>query len=190
MDDARSLDCPDCGGALQRQEQRGRLLHECRRCGGQFVEYGVLAEILEPRTPSYDISRKPRPSSNPLEHSVRYRPCPACRQMMNRKNFGGRSGVIVDACGRHGLWFDRGELEAVLRFVEHGGLVQARRDREHRERHDARLRALSAPGPVSVRRVTPLPDDPTSLSDLGQGVIELIEFLHDVLRPDHPHGLR
>ena len=41
-----------------------------------------------------------------------------------RKNFGRRSGVIVDWCGRHGTWFDPDELERVAAFVAAGGLVE------------------------------------------------------------------
>ncbi|MBC7853201.1 MAG: tetratricopeptide repeat protein, partial [Pirellulaceae bacterium] len=41
---------------------------------------------------------------------VRYLACPACHQRMNRKNFGGTSGIIADLCREHGTWFNRGEL--------------------------------------------------------------------------------
>ena len=34
--------------------------------------------------------------------------------MMNRQNFGRRSGVIIDVCKGHGVWFEPGELSAVL----------------------------------------------------------------------------
>lgn len=43
---------------------------------------------------------------------------PRIRRPSNRKNFGRSSGVIVDICRRHGVWFDRGELPRVLAFVE------------------------------------------------------------------------
>jgi hypothetical protein len=46
---------------------------------------------------------------------------------MARKNFGGTSGVIVDTCRDHGVWFDAGELPRVLDFVEAGGLAEQRR---------------------------------------------------------------
>src|SRR5690606_39479191 len=57
---------------------------------------------------------------------VRYRGCPACGVLMNRRNFGRRSGVIVDVCKEHGVWFDADELTAVLEFVARGGLVKQR----------------------------------------------------------------
>jgi Zn-finger nucleic acid-binding protein len=59
--------------------------------------------------------------------TVRYVPCPACSQLMGRKNFGGHSGVIVDVCREHGVWFDESELPRVLEFVERGGLAELNR---------------------------------------------------------------
>ena len=40
-------------------------------------------------------------------------PCPECGQLMNRKNFANTSGVIVDVCRAHGIWFDDREVERV-----------------------------------------------------------------------------
>ena len=40
---------------------------------------------------------------------------------MQRKNFAKRSGVIVDVCGKHGVWLDADELEAVAGFIVQGG---------------------------------------------------------------------
>jgi Zn-finger nucleic acid-binding protein len=39
---------------------------------------------------------------------------------MARRNFKDRSGVIVDVCTAHGVWLDRGELDALLRFASSG----------------------------------------------------------------------
>ncbi|HEX4341027.1 MAG TPA: zf-TFIIB domain-containing protein [Polyangiaceae bacterium] len=48
---------------------------------------------------------RPSPFSDP----VRYLKCPACGEAMQRKNFRESSGIIVDVCPYHGVWFDRGE---------------------------------------------------------------------------------
>ena len=53
--------------------------------------------------------------------AVRYRPCPTCAKLMNRSNYGGGSGIVLDACRDHGLWFDKGELAAIVEFLEKGG---------------------------------------------------------------------
>ncbi len=80
------------------------------------------------------VATGPRRSQLELDAAVRYRSCPSCGQVMNRKNFGRRSGVIVDVCTTHGVWFDPGELTAVLEFVASGGLAESRR----RDLEDAR----------------------------------------------------
>jgi len=40
---------------------------------------------------------------------------------MQRKNFGVRSGVVVDWCGSHGTWLDAHEVEDIAAFVMEGG---------------------------------------------------------------------
>jgi len=41
---------------------------------------------------------------------------------MQRKNFAGHSGVVVDWCGSHGTWLDTHEMEDIAAFVLEGGL--------------------------------------------------------------------
>jgi Zn-finger nucleic acid-binding protein len=69
--------------------------------------------------------------------------------MMNRKNFGGASGVIVDVCARHGTWFDAGELPQVLTFVKSGGLVRERAREQQRQReaqaHEREMAGVASP---------------------------------------------
>jgi Zn-finger nucleic acid-binding protein len=45
---------------------------------------------------------------------------------MNRANFARCSGVIVDLCKKHGIWFDRDELSRIIEFINKGGLEVAR----------------------------------------------------------------
>jgi len=130
--------CSDCLEPLEALREPAGALLVCRRCGGQFVEHALLRSLLEqyertglafPDAPYH----KPVPKAA-LER-VHYRPCTVCEQMMNRKNFGGSSGVIVDVCAKHGTWFDAGELPQVLEFVKSGGLVRERLREEERKRH-------------------------------------------------------
>jgi hypothetical protein len=44
---------------------------------------------------------------------------------MARKNYGKRSGVIVDWCAAHGTWLDADELEQIASFIASGGLRDA-----------------------------------------------------------------
>ena len=45
---------------------------------------------------------------------------------MNRVNYAKRSGVVLDICKEHGLWFDQDELRRVLVFIQEGGLDRSR----------------------------------------------------------------
>jgi hypothetical protein len=99
---------------------------------------------------------------------------------MNRQNFGGMSGVIVDICSKHGVWFDSGELPRVLEFVENGGLARAR----ERASDDARRRAqdqaeAGASAPVLLGH-TESPAWPTNLwGDATEAVLTLLHGLGD-----------
>ena len=128
--------CPDCRVPFQIFRGGPGALHDCERCGGQFVDHALLKDLLEQRELYGRAAPRPPPRHNPLTSPMRYVPCPLCAEIMLRKNFGRSSGVIVDVCSRDGLWFDRGELPRVLEFVEAGGLELARR-RELDEQRDS-----------------------------------------------------
>jgi Zn-finger nucleic acid-binding protein len=118
--------------------------------------------------------RRTRRSALALD-AVRYRPCPGCRQLMNRKNFGGESGVVVDVCAVHGTWFDEGELPRVLAFVESGGLAKARARQRERDEASARERRRSAA--VSLDRVREPYVKPSDMEELADATVELFEWL-------------
>src|SRR5260221_8443341 len=70
---------------------------------------------------------------------IRYVPCPDCKQLMNRSNFAHSSGVIIDICKQHGVWFDAEELPKIIEFIQKGGMNIAR-EREIKELQDERSR--------------------------------------------------
>jgi Zn-finger nucleic acid-binding protein len=103
-----------------------------RVVANQEKQMAILALGTAPSTPGSAGSTTSRPT-------VVYLRCPSCRQLMNRTNFGKRSGVIVDVCKPHGIWFDRDELSAVVAFVKRGGLLEAKKlQLEEMERELAR----------------------------------------------------
>ncbi|XXY12859.1 zf-TFIIB domain-containing protein [Sorangium sp. So ce216] len=130
-----ALRCLECDVPMSAFRAPTGLLRDCGRCGGQLVEHALLRDLLE-RRESYGKSA-PRPPRRPehVDVRVRYVRCPVCGQRMNRKNFAGKSGIIVDICREHGTWFDRGELPQLLLFAESGGAASARlRQAEDAER--------------------------------------------------------
>jgi Zn-finger nucleic acid-binding protein len=171
---ASETECPECRVALHALACKNGTLLDCERCGGQFVEHALLRALLlqsEVLAPTVPVLKRPK---NPLDQKVVYRPCPSCRKLMHRKNFGGSSGIILDACAVHGNWFDAGELPSVLGFVEAGGLERARQAREERARRE-RTEQLTMP---SISRGANLDVGP----DLGEALLALLKYVTNVVR--------
>lgn len=78
-----------------------------------------------------------------LGESERNTLCPVCRKLMVRRAFAGSSGVVLDVCGTHGLWFDAEELDGVLAWIRGGGLSRAE-ERHAEERKEAARREAAA----------------------------------------------
>lgn len=125
-----SLACPRCPARLTAFSGAPGKLYDCGGCGGQFVEHTLIRALLERREICGTAVPRRTERARRQGSAVRYVPCPACGALMNRQNFGVTSGIIVDICGHHGVWFEEGELPRVLDFVEKGGLERARRRRE------------------------------------------------------------
>lgn len=171
VSDASQLACPDCKLPLKAFQTGNGSLYACERCGGQFVAHGLLRALLESRETlgSAVPSVVDAPRSNPLSDPVRYRPCPGCGQMMNRKNFAGTSGIIIDVCSLHGSFFDPGELPRVLEFVRRGGLLRAK----------AVLEASKRAERPNVPSMLPASPSTSLLPELN--VVDLLDFVVDVL---------
>jgi Zn-finger nucleic acid-binding protein len=77
---------------------------------------------------------------------------------MNRNNYGGCSGVLIDECAKHGVWLDAGELTTLLDFAATGGVelanryAQSARDRarSHQRVIDFADMRLGPPEPADV----------------------------------------
>jgi Zn-finger nucleic acid-binding protein len=178
LDGPVDLRCPTCDAALHGFGGGAGKLCECSACGGQFVEHVLLAELLERREHFRTVPRPlpPRPSL-PLG-PVHYLKCPVCGTLMNRNNFGGTSGVVVDTCSHHGVWFDPGELPRILDFVQAGGLERAReRERAAQIEHERAARL----GPIVSLPVTH-GDEHTEWRSLAKDALELCEYVADTLR--------
>lgn len=120
---------------VSRRVAAGDPLHvfECRRCAGMWLDREVFNALVE-RAKRGRAGVLPPPVPPPGEAAGRrgdagtgwsYRPCAVCGKLMNRTNYARRSGVILDVCGDHGLWFDHDELRRVLGYVGGGGSTEA-----------------------------------------------------------------
>jgi Zn-finger nucleic acid-binding protein len=181
-----ALACPDCKLPFQAFGGEGGLLRDCGRCGGQFVDH-ALCEALLARRERYGSAAPAKPiKHNPLDSPVRYLPCPVCSEVMMRKNFGQTSGVIVDVCRHHGIWFDCGELPRVLAFVEAGGLELARQREQERQRESERRDRVAAAerqlGPLSAPVSHSRAENAAAAVELAQASAALLGFVRDLLR--------
>ena len=152
--------CPSCGEGMpltsRRVESADIGLLECPRCAGLWVngdEFSLLKDrsrsVSSPMDPE-DQTRETTDSRSreATQTGPLYRPCPICRALMNRRNYGRRSGVIIDSCRDHGIWFDAQELNAVLHWIRSGREASAhRREKGERaeEKRQAALKRLHEP---------------------------------------------
>ena len=84
----------------------------CVSCHGVWLDAGELELLFGDRS----ITRGFLTAGNPAPgKGEKARPCPICDKKMKKAATGGEHPVTYDACARnHGLWFDQGELGAVL----------------------------------------------------------------------------
>lgn len=107
-------------------------MQQCAACSGSWLTTDVFTALCTDREAQQAVSAtfasSATSSTAPAVRlgDVRYRRCAACKKLMNRVNFGRVSGVVVDLCKGHGVWFDPGELQRALAFVAGGGLERMR----------------------------------------------------------------
>lgn len=137
-DDFESTDmpCPSCDDSRLHSRKMANqpfTLKECNQCAGLWISIDVFNH-LEQQAQLQAASgiqnrvhdKKPHQvnpdSINPKNY---YRKCPTCNQIMNRKNYAGDSGIVVDVCSKHGMWFDIHELDQILKFIRDGRLLKS-----------------------------------------------------------------
>jgi Zn-finger nucleic acid-binding protein len=152
--------CPVCGDDARltgrRLDNTDVAVEECGRCAGLWVDHETVRTLVDragtgsgavPGMPTPAVTAvNPTDIRRPAQSGTFYRACPVCERLMQRRNWGLRSGVLVDVCAGHGIWFDSHELARILGWVRDGGLEIARR---RTDTHDVDL------GPVltsSTRR--------------------------------------
>lgn len=119
--------CPRCQIGLGLLKIEEINLRDCRKCDGVWANAETFENICanrESQAAVLGFMAKKKTAEN--NKPVQYVPCPVCRQLMNRHNFARSSGVIIDICKQHGVWFDSEELPQIIEFILQGGLDHAR----------------------------------------------------------------
>jgi Zn-finger nucleic acid-binding protein len=149
--------CPECQQPMAAVKVGSVILDECRRCGGLWVDSGAFERICaESEEQTVVLQTDFAPPETPLDphRPQRYWPCPECRRFMNRQNFARVSGVVVDVCKGHGVWFNEGELRRIVEFIRGGGMERFRaRQKEDLKEQRARLRQAELDARLAAARV-------------------------------------
>jgi Zn-finger nucleic acid-binding protein len=134
--------CPRCANPMPTINLAGDppfYIERCETCYGLFFDPGELDAVLQ--RPAATAMRVDNQRLQAVarefrhdEYPVGYIKCPLCAGLMNRLNFSGCSGVIVDWCKDHGVWLDGGELRHLTEWVAAGGMLLARQKDDEKKR--------------------------------------------------------
>jgi Zn-finger nucleic acid-binding protein len=120
-------DCPRCERRLESLKIDATQVRECTKCGGFWTSPKTFETLCADKEAQAAVLNFINSQSfTSVAAPVNYIPCPDCKQLMNRSNFARISGVIVDMCKQHGVWFDADELPKIIEFIDNGGLVRSR----------------------------------------------------------------
>jgi Zn-finger nucleic acid-binding protein len=128
---AAKASCPSCRRPLSSRSLGRASLAGCAGCAGVWADAASFKTICADRETQAaylgEGALVAGPAvSDPQSSPIVYRPCAVCGELMNRFNFAGCSGVILDSCKPHGVWFDPDELRRIVTFIRGGGLDLAR----------------------------------------------------------------
>jgi Zn-finger nucleic acid-binding protein len=150
VDETAKLPCPRCKGDMQAIVIGQTNLRECASCEGIWADTESLQRICadrEQQSAVLGVAQSLPTAATNLERNIRYVPCPVCKTLMNRVAFAHCSGVVVDVCRQHGTWFDKDELQRIVKFIRAGGLEKARIEEiEELERKRQQLRTAQTSG--------------------------------------------
>jgi Zn-finger nucleic acid-binding protein len=127
--DATGKKCPRCKTQLQLASVGDSKMLECASCLGLWLDTATFEKISADREQQSAVlgsASLAQTDRSVGKSAISYVPCPECSQLMNRANFARCSGVIIDLCKAHGIWFDRNELSRIIEFIRSGGMELSR----------------------------------------------------------------
>ncbi len=119
--------CPRCDGRLRKKSVGDIALESCDLCGGLWLGIQAFDQICNDHVAHTAASGLGAVTPRIEAEEVRYVKCPQCNNIMNRINYSGGSGVIIDVCRSHGIWLDKDELQHIIEFIRSGGVDRQRK---------------------------------------------------------------
>ncbi|HMN24033.1 MAG: zf-TFIIB domain-containing protein [Ignavibacteriaceae bacterium] len=108
------MNCPVCKNSMVILELNQVEIDYCSACKGIWFDRGELDLIFS----TSDKKEIVKSFSIKKDFNEVKRRCPICKRRMDKIEFE-NTGIILDRCSNnHGLWFDRGELKALLKSAE------------------------------------------------------------------------
>jgi len=108
------MDCPACKNAMITLELADVEIDHCNNCGGIWLDRGELEILLGHSEKAAQLLRSFR-----IDHKCaeKKRKCPICLKKMQKVIVGSVDHkLLIDKCTKgDGLWFDRGELQNILK---------------------------------------------------------------------------
>jgi Zn-finger nucleic acid-binding protein len=112
------VECPSCAATLVPRAFAAETLLACSECRGVVARREAVARLRAQRPEDHGWLAEARPAPSPPPSTVRT--CPTCRGKMTGFAYGGGNNR-VEACEKcEQLFFDRGELGAVLGEARRG----------------------------------------------------------------------
>jgi len=104
------MHCPNCKNEFIKIELENVEIDYCIFCKGIWLDNGEL-EMLG----SY-VNYKYYKKLSFIEKIIKEKNkrCPVCKCIMNKTALYDLPEILLDKCPKHGLWFDKGELQSVL----------------------------------------------------------------------------
>ncbi|MES2440052.1 MAG: zf-TFIIB domain-containing protein [Verrucomicrobiota bacterium] len=134
-----SMACPQCNtplGVIEFGTEPRIRIELCMTCHGMFFNPGEVESLLDARTNPLvwldPVQIQQIADDFGHQREVFYQKCPMCAERMSHVNFGGRSGVILDRCGIHGIWLEGGKLRRLTEWWRAGGKLIYQQDEADR----------------------------------------------------------
>lgn len=180
------MDCPVCDSVKlhsRRMHTDNFNLKECSHCAGLWVSADVFGHLERKAQNEVSAGIQKMGKETPVDKKINssetphkfYRKCPQCQQLMSRRNYAQASGVVVDVCSKHGIWFDIHELDEILEYIRSGQLL----DQQQKVARKAKMDVAKAKAKISAQKQASAVNRGYEMSDRSSVLTDIISWLID-----------